>query len=82
MLAWRIVRLHGAGAAQASASRSVSDALRRLTLKSVIAAATMTPMTQMLAACALSAVIVAALWQSGARRQHGRAASSPSSPRC
>jgi hypothetical protein len=34
-------------------------------LKSVVAGATITPLTQMLAACALSAVIVVALWQSG-----------------
>ena len=38
--------------------------MRRLTLKAVVAGATMTPVTQMLAACALSAVIVLALWQS------------------
>ena len=49
-------------------------------MKSVVAAATTTPITQVLASCALAAVIVAALWQSG----HGgsrSAASSPSSPR-
>jgi subfamily B ATP-binding cassette protein MsbA len=34
-------------------------------LKAVVAGATMTPLTQMLAACALSAVIVVALWQAG-----------------
>ena len=33
-------------------------------LKAVVAGATMTPVTQMLAACALSAVITLALWQS------------------
>ncbi len=64
VLAWRIVRLHGAQPQQAGRFAAVSDALRRLTLKSTVASATMTPLTQMLAACALSAVIVAALWQS------------------
>ena len=65
VLAWRIVRLHGAAPAQASRFGAFSETLRRLTIKSVVAAATMTPLTQVLAACALSAVIVAALWQSG-----------------
>jgi subfamily B ATP-binding cassette protein MsbA len=67
VLAWRIVRLHGAQRTQAARFGAVSDSLRRLTLKSVVAGATMSPVTQLLAACALSAVIVAALWQSGTR---------------
>ncbi|MDH5538381.1 MAG: lipid A export permease/ATP-binding protein MsbA [Rhizobacter sp.] len=67
VLAWRIVRLHGAAPSQARRFGSVSESLRRLTIKSVVAAATMTPLTQVLAACALSAVIVAALWQSGSQ---------------
>ncbi len=65
VLAWRIVRLHGAAPSQASRFGAFAESLRRLTIKSVVAAATMTPLTQVLAACALSAVIVAALWQSG-----------------
>ena len=65
VLAWRMVRLHGAGQAQAGRFRAVSEALRRLSIKAVIANSTMTPVTQVLAACALSAVIVTALWQSG-----------------
>ena len=64
VLAWRSVRLHGAEASQASRFERVSNQLRRLSMKSVVAAATMTPMTQVLASCALAAVIVAALWQS------------------
>jgi ATP-binding cassette, subfamily B, bacterial MsbA len=67
VLAWRIVRLHNAQASQAARFETVSEALRRLSIKSVVAAATMTPLTQVLAACALSAVIVAALWQSGSQ---------------
>ncbi|MGZ5891635.1 MAG: ATP-binding cassette domain-containing protein, partial [Caldimonas sp.] len=43
----------------------VSEQLRRVSLKAVIASATMTPFTQVLASCALAAVITAALWQSG-----------------
>ena len=62
-LAWRIVRLHGAQAQQASRFGLASEQLRRLSLKSAVAAAAMTPITQTLAACALSGVIVAALWQ-------------------
>jgi ATP-binding cassette, subfamily B, bacterial MsbA len=64
MLAWRIVRLHGAEPQQAGRFFGRADVVRRLTLKGVVAAATMTPVTQMLAACALSGVITVALWQS------------------
>jgi subfamily B ATP-binding cassette protein MsbA len=64
VLAWRIVRLHGAAGRQARRFGERADAVRRLMLKAVVAAASMTPVTQMLAACALSAVIVLALWQS------------------
>jgi ATP-binding cassette, subfamily B, bacterial MsbA len=66
VLAWRIVRLHGAGKAQAGRFLTSAEALRRLSLKSVVASATMTPITQLLAACALSSVIAVALWQSAA----------------
>ena len=65
VLAWRIVRLHDAAPAQARRFDAASTALRRLSIKSVAAAATITPVTQVMAAFALSAVIVAALWQSG-----------------
>ena len=64
MLAWRIVRLHGAQAHQASRFFERADRVRRLMLKAVVAGGTMTPVTQLLAACALSVVIVIALWQS------------------
>ncbi|MEO8298535.1 MAG: lipid A export permease/ATP-binding protein MsbA [Burkholderiales bacterium] len=63
VLAWRIVRMHGAEAQQAKRFERESLALRRLGLKSTAAGATMTPSTQLLAAAALSAVIVTALWQ-------------------
>ncbi len=64
VLAWRIVRLHGAQAQQMQRFEQHGKLLARLMQKSVAAGATMTPITQVLAACALSAVIVAALWQS------------------
>ena len=64
MLAWRIVRLHGAEAQQSGRFLERADRVRRLMLKAVVAGGTMTPVTQMLAACALSVVIVIALWQS------------------
>jgi subfamily B ATP-binding cassette protein MsbA len=64
MLAWRIVRLHGVESQQAERFFGRADVVRRLTLKGVVAAASMTPVTQMLAACALSGVITVALWQS------------------
>jgi subfamily B ATP-binding cassette protein MsbA len=64
VLAWRIVRLHEAAPAQQQRFGARSQALRRLMLKSTIAGATMTPLTQVMAAIALSAVITVALWQS------------------
>ena len=64
VLAWRIVRLHGAAGTQSRRFGAAAEQLRRLTLKSVAASATLTPLTQILAAFALSAVITAALWQS------------------
>ena len=66
MLAWRVVRLHGAQTQQARRFFSRADGVRRLMMKAVVAGGTMTPVTQMLAACALSVVIVIALWQSRA----------------
>ncbi len=64
VLAWRIVRLHGAEADQQGRLESAAEQLRRLSLKSTIASATMTPVTQLLAAIVLSSVIALALWQS------------------
>lgn len=62
-LAWRIVRLHGASAQQARRFEATGEAARRLTVKQLAAAAAMTPVTQILASCALSGVIVIAMWQ-------------------
>ncbi len=67
VLAWRIVRLHGAAKSQVRRFTSVSDTLRRLSIKSTMAAATMTPITQIIAAAGVSALLVAALWQSAAQ---------------
>ncbi len=64
VLAWRIVRLHGAQAQQAQRFFGRADSVRRLTMKAVVAGASMTPVTQMLASIALSVVIMLALWQS------------------
>ena len=63
-LAHRMVRLHGAQERQGQRFDVLSVGLRRLALKSTVAQAAMTPLTQMLAAVALSAVIAVALWQS------------------
>jgi subfamily B ATP-binding cassette protein MsbA len=65
VLAHRVVRLHAAQEAQAARFGELSNALRRLAIKSTAASAAMTPLTQMLAAAALSTVITVALWQSG-----------------
>lgn len=64
VLAHRMVRLHGAQAGQAGRFAGLSQRLRGLAIKSTIASAAMTPLTQLLAAAALSAVICVALWQS------------------
>jgi len=63
VLAWRIVRMHGAAPVEAQRFEHTSQTLRRLLLKSVAASASITPLTQVLAACAMSMVIVVALWQ-------------------
>ena len=65
VLAWRIVRLHGAAQAQSARFTASSQWLRRLMVKSAAASATSSPLTQLLAAIALSVVVVLALWQSG-----------------
>ena len=65
VLAWRIVRLHGAMKAQAARFATTNEVMRRLSIKAAVASSSMTPITQILAAFALSAVIVMALWQSG-----------------
>ena len=64
VLAHRMVRLHGAQGGQAQRFADLSRSLRRLAIKSTIASAAMTPLTQLLAAAALSVVICIALWQS------------------
>jgi ATP-binding cassette, subfamily B, bacterial MsbA len=66
MLAWRIVRLHGAEQQQTQRFMARASRVRQLMMKAVVAGATMTPVTQMLAAVALSTVIMMALWQSSA----------------
>jgi ATP-binding cassette, subfamily B, bacterial MsbA len=64
VLAWRIVRLHGAAPAQARRFEQHALTLRRVLLKAAASAGVMTPLTQLFTAVALSAVIVVALWQS------------------
>ena len=64
VLAHRDIRLYAAQPSQAERFRHLSESLRHLAMKSTVAGAAMTPMTQMLAAVALSAVISVALVQS------------------
>ena len=63
-LAHRSVRLHAAQAQQAGRFDIHNNELRRLAMKATVAASAMTPLTQMVAAAALSGVICTALWQS------------------
>ncbi len=63
VLAWRTVRLHQAQPSQQKRFGDLARSLRRLAVKSTIASAAIMPITQILAAVALSAVITAALWQ-------------------
>ena len=64
VLAHRIIRLHGAQSSQASRFQILSQRLRNLALKSTVASAAMSPLTQLMAAVALSSVLVVALIQS------------------
>ena len=64
VLAWRMVRLYGVQAAQRERFEHSSTALRGLLMKSTVASATVTPITQLLTAVALAAAIGVALWQS------------------
>ena len=64
VLAHRDIRLYAAQQSQAERFNRLSESLRHLAMKSTVAGAAMTPMTQMLAAVALSAVISVALVQS------------------
>jgi subfamily B ATP-binding cassette protein MsbA len=64
VLAHRDVRLQAAQASQALRFNHLGEALRRLSMKSTAASAAMTPLTQILAAFALSGVISVALLQS------------------
>jgi len=63
VMAWRTVRLHGAQQAQHDRFERASRALRRWFMKGGVASATLTPVTQLLTAVALAAVIGVALWQ-------------------
>ena len=67
--AGHIVRIHGAQAAQGKRFESASLALRTLAIKSVASAAAMTPVTQIMVALPLSAVIAIALWQAQTQGQ-------------
>ncbi|MDO4769242.1 MAG: ATP-binding cassette domain-containing protein [Brachymonas sp.] len=66
VLAHRMVRLHGAQQQQQRRFADLSQHLRRLTLKSTVAFSIMTPLTQLVAAIALSTVLAIALWQAKA----------------
>jgi ATP-binding cassette, subfamily B, bacterial MsbA len=63
VLAWKQVRLHDATAQQRERFDERSQQLRRLAVKSAAAAALSSPLTQIIAAVALSGVMVVALWQ-------------------
>ena len=64
VLAHKDVRLYSAQAEQAARFESLGESLRQLAMKSTIAGAAMTPMTQMLAALALATVVSVAVAQS------------------
>ena len=64
VLAHRMVRLHVAQQSQQSRFGALSSQLRGLNTKATIASAAMTPLTQVLAAIALSVILCIALWQS------------------
>jgi subfamily B ATP-binding cassette protein MsbA len=61
VLAWRIVRLHGAEAQEEARFDSSARLMRGIAIKQAASGSLMTPVTQTLAAVALSAVILLAL---------------------
>ncbi|HEX4509865.1 MAG TPA: ABC transporter transmembrane domain-containing protein [Burkholderiaceae bacterium] len=65
VLAWRIVRLHGAAAQETTRFDASARLMRALGIKQSAAGSLMTPITQALAAIALSAVLVMALRDTG-----------------
>ena len=73
VLAHRMVRLHGAQEQQRLRFAGLSRRLRQLALKSTVAYSAMTPLTQSVAAVALSAVLSIALWQAQAAQGAERA---------
>ncbi len=64
VLAYKMVRLHGAQQSQINRFEKLSSRLRGLAIRSTIASASMSPLTQLLAAVALSVVLMIALLQS------------------
>ncbi len=64
VLAYKMVRLHGAQQSQIDRFEKLSSRLRGLAIRSTIASASMSPLTQLLAAVALSVVLMIALLQS------------------
>ncbi len=64
VMAWRMVRLHGVQDVQRGRFDQASRALRRLLMKTTVASATVTPITQLFTAFAIASVIAVALWQS------------------
>jgi len=69
VLAWRIVRLHGAARQETKRFDDRARLMRSLTIKQSAAGSLMTPVTQVLASFTLAAVIMMALHESG--RAHG-----------
>lgn len=63
-LAYREIRLHQAQSMQISRFKVLAKTLQRLAMKTAVASSSMTPMTQILSAIALSGVICVALLQS------------------
>jgi len=64
VLAWRLVRLHQAAAQQLGRFNNASKTLRQYLMKATVAASAVTPITQLLFAAALAAIVFVALWQS------------------
>ena len=64
VLAWRIVRLHGAASRNSAASTPARNLMRSLNIKQQASGSLMTPVTQVLASFALAAVLWMALAES------------------
>jgi subfamily B ATP-binding cassette protein MsbA len=82
VLAHREIRIQGAQRQQQERFAAVNNQIRRIAMKSAMAGSAVTPMTQIFASVALSAVITIALFQSDSNALSAVGSISPNSVSC